>query len=262
MVQRRRSISLAALSLAAIGAGCIASGAFAQENGPSNSDVATADQLNKPINLDVKSANLYYALTLMFDQLKIGNYTLPDSLKQIEVSAHFTQLPIRTALETLLRNSGYTYKVDNGVYSVVPKIEEPQPVALPSDTSGSETAIKSKRIYRLASSQIITNSVDLVTRLGGRVLPGPVGAQLGSSSNAGLGAFGGGAGGLGGGLGGFGGGVGGLGGGSGQGGFGGGLGGFGGGGGLMGGGGFVGGGSNFGGGTGGIGGGRGGGRGF
>src|SRR3954467_6918940 len=66
---------------------------------------ATNDQLSKPINLDVRSANLYYALTLMFDQLKVGNYTIPEQLKSMEVSAHFTNLPLRTALETLLKNS-------------------------------------------------------------------------------------------------------------------------------------------------------------
>src|SRR5205085_7010678 len=121
-------------------------GAMAQENGASNADTATDGQLNKPINLDVRSANLYYALTLMFDQLKVGNYTIPEQLKQMEVSAHFTQLPLRTALETLLKNSGYTYKVDGGVYSVVPKAADV--VESPIDTAKDqpELSIKGKKI--------------------------------------------------------------------------------------------------------------------
>ena len=40
--------------------------------------------------------------------------------------------PLRTALETLLKNSGYTYKVDGGVYSVVPKEVETPAVLSPA----------------------------------------------------------------------------------------------------------------------------------
>jgi len=216
------ALGLAALSLSALGFLAIPIAASAQDNGTTNADTATNDQLNKPINLDVRSANLYYALTLMFDQLKIGNYTIPEQLKQMEVSAHFTQLPLRTALETLLKNSGYTYKVDGGVYSVVPKAEERVETPIDTNRNEPEVTIKGKKIYRLTGNQIIFNSVDIVTRLGGRVLPSSVGSQA-ATGGGGLGGFGGG--GLGGGLGGFGGGFGG-----GLGGFGGGLGGFGGGG--------------------------------
>lgn len=256
MSHRYLGLTFAALSLTALGFMALPSVSFAQGEEPSNADTGSNDQLNKPINLDVKSANLYYALTLMFDQIKIGNYTLPDALKQVQVSAHFTNLPIRTALETLLKNSGYTYKVDNGVYSIVPKIEESQPAALPTDTTSAEPVIKGKKIYRITSNQMISNSVDLVSRLGGRVLPEPAGSRI-SQSGGGLGGLGGGGlgglgggglGGFGGGMGGFGGGMGGFGGGTG--GFGGGLGGFGGGGGIVGGGGYFGGGNNFGGGGG------------
>ena len=263
MSNRTGALSLAALSLTALGFMALPLSAYAQDNGAGNADTTSNNQLDKPINLDVRSANLYYALTLMFDQLKVGNYTLPDALKQIEVSAKFTRLPLRTALETLLKNSGFTYKVDGGVYSVVPKIEIPREEPLPQEPVNNEPTLKGKKIYRLSSNQMIYNSVDIVTRLGGRVLPGSVGSQM-SSQGGGLGAFGSG-GGTGGGLGGFGGGLGGgMGGfGGGTGGFGGGLGGFGGGGGFSGGGGIVGGGGYFGGGNNfGSGGGRRGGGGF
>src|SRR5579872_1154338 len=251
MANRIGLFSLTSLALAGLGMVAMPVCARAQDTG---ADQATNDQLNKPINLDVRSANLYYALTLMFDQLKVGNYTIPEQLKQMEVSAHFTALPLRTALETLLKNSGYTYKVDGGVYSVVPKaVDTPEaPVDKPTDV---DTTIKGKKIYRLTSNQIIFNSVDIVTRIGGRVLPSSVGSQNGQQGG-GLGGFGGGGlggGGLGGGLGGGrgGGGGGGVGGGGGGGVGGGGMGGGGGGGGGFGGGGFGGGGGGFGGGGGG-----------
>ncbi len=253
MNYRNGAFGLAALSLTALGLVAMPTGAVAQD-AANRADTAANDTLNKPINLDVRSGNLYYALTLLFDQLKVGNYTLPDQLKGIEVSAHFTNLPIRTALETLLKNSGYTYKVDGGVFSVVPKIEERQPEPLPPDPSNGVPLTKSKKIYRLTSNTIVYNAVDIVTRLGGRVLPGSTAAQviIGGSGTSGfggggLGGFGGGGSGLGGGLGGFGGGLGG-----GLGGFGGGGGGggFSGGGGVVGGGGYYGGGNNYGGGGG------------
>src|SRR5947209_8648835 len=123
MANRFGALGLATLSLAALGFCAVPACAFAQDPA-GGADTTGNDQLNKPINLDVRSANLYYALTLMFDQLKVGNYTIPEQLKSLEVSAKFTQLPLRTALETLLKNSGYTYRVDGGVYSVVVKPEE------------------------------------------------------------------------------------------------------------------------------------------
>jgi hypothetical protein len=238
MSHRKGAMSLAALSLTALGFMAVPLCSTAQDNTTGNADTTSNEQLNKPINLDVRSANLYYALSLMFDQLKVGNYTLPDALKQIEVSAKFTNLPLRTALETLLKNRGYTYKVDGGVYSVVPKIDTPISEPLPQEPTNNEPLVKGKKVYRLTGNQIVYNSVDIVTRLGGRVLPNSVGSQMGSSTTSigGLGGgFGGGLGGFGGGQGGFGGGVGGFGGGAfGVGGFGGGVGGFGGSGGVIG----------------------------
>ena len=255
MAIRFGAMSFTTLTLAAIGFTALPVCAIAQDAGAGNADSATDAQLNKLINLDIKSANLYYAITLMFDQLKVGSYTIPEELKTMEKSAHFTQLPLRTALETLLKNSGYTYKVDGGVYSVVPKAEDKIETPIDATADKADLSIKGKKIYRLTSNQIIFNSVDIVTRLGGRVLPSSVGSQMsqqGGGGGLGGGGLGGGGGGLGGGMGGFGGGGGGLGGGGG--GVGGGGGGVGGGGG-----GFGGGGGGFGGG-GGNGGGGGGGR--
>ena len=221
---------------------------FAQDAGAA--DTGANDQLTKPINLDVRSANLYYALTLLFDQLKIGNFTLPEALKSQEVSARFTQLPLRTALETLLKNSGYTYKVDAGVYSVVPKEVDAPPAPLDTTADTTDKAEKKAKVYKIKSYELIYNAATIVEALGGKLLHvgEPEGSQGGQGGGFGGGGLGGGQSGFGGGLGGggFGGGLGGFGGG-GQGGFGGGIGGIGGGG--FGGGGF--GGGGFGGGQGG-----------
>ena len=206
MITRFAGISLAALSLTAFGFVALPSYALAQDGGADSAKTASNDQLDRPINLDVRSANLYYALTLLFDQLKVGNYTLPEPLKQREVSAHFTRLPLRTALETLLKNSGYTYRVEGGVYSVVAKLEAPIDPPLDRMTPPEPDA-KGKKIYRITSGQMIYNAVDIVTRLGGKVLPGAVGSQSGASSTGGrTGGFGSGGpgGGLTGGIGGFG----------------------------------------------------------
>ncbi len=65
MANRLGLLSLTTLSLAGLGFAALPVCAIAQDAGAA--DAATNDQLNKPINLDVRSANLYYAITLMFD---------------------------------------------------------------------------------------------------------------------------------------------------------------------------------------------------
>jgi len=207
MTTRITRRGMAALSLLALGFAALPSAAIAQDTNIGGAEAGSNEQLDKPISLEVHSANLFYALTLLFDQLKAANYTLPEALKQQQISAHFTNLPLRTALETLLKNSGYTYKIERGVYGVVPKRVAPidNPIDVPSP---SDAGIKSKKIYRLTNGQLLYNSVDIVTRLGGRVLPGPAGLPGGSASAIGnrTGSFGsGGIGnGLSGGIGGFG----------------------------------------------------------
>jgi hypothetical protein len=178
---------------------------------PAGADAAAGDPLTRLIQLDVKSANLYYALTLLFDQLNVSNYTIPEPMKRMEVSAHFTNLPLRTALETLLKNSGYTYNVEGGVYSVVPRAEEKPDLPVEVARDEREPVRRGKQIYRLYGTQIISNVVDLATRLGARILPSTVGSGVSSQSLAGSfagrGGLGGGSlgsgGGFGGGLGGF-----------------------------------------------------------
>jgi hypothetical protein len=208
MAHRFHPIGLTALSLLALGFAAMPSSVRAQDTGTSSSDSVAADQLNRQINLEVRSANLYYALTLLFDQLSGTNYTIPESLKHMEISAHFTHLPLRTALETILKNSGYTYNVENGVISIVARGREDVDSPIDVSAEATQAVPRSKKVYHLTSNQFIYNTVDITTRLGGRVLPGAVGLQAGGRAGSGLGAGSGiGNGGrLGGGLGGFGGG--------------------------------------------------------
>lgn len=233
MAYRNGALRGALLSLTILGALASSHLAMAQTDTGSGAVGASTDaSLSKPINLDVRSANLYYALTVLFDQLKIGNYIIPDELKQREVSAKFTQLPLQTALDTLLKNTGFTYRVDGGVYTVAVKNEEAPVVPVADTNNNSAPVIQGKRVYRILSSQVVSNIVDIAMKAGIRILPstGAGGSTQASAIGGGLGGFGGGfggnnTGGFGGGLGGFGGGFGG----NNTGGFGGGLGGFGGG---------------------------------
>src|SRR5438270_13524878 len=114
MFARYGKWSLAALSLTALGLIAVPQGAYAQDDKGQNTDTTATDLQNKPIDLDVESANLYYALNLLFQHIK-ANFQLDPSLKQLEVTAHFHQVPFRVALETLLKSSGQplTYRCEN-----------------------------------------------------------------------------------------------------------------------------------------------------
>ena len=250
----RFTITVWALGLAVVGLTSVPHQAYAQgtDGDPSGSQT---DPTNKKIDLDLESTNLYYGLKLLFSQVK-ANFTIDDSLKSLTVTAHLTQVPFRVALETLLKsgNTPLTYKVENGIYSVVPKVEDAAPVE--EEKSTPEPATSSGGYKYGIIHPVNLSSIDIVQAFGGHIVS--MGYDPKAYGSGGMGGMGGGMGGMGGGMGGMGGGFGGMGGGFG--GMGGGMGGFGGGmgggysGGIGGGLGGIGGGGGFG---GGIGGGRG-----
>src|ERR1051326_2577328 len=132
MLARYGVFGLAALSLTALGLVAAPQGACAQGTKSGDTDTTATDLQNKPIDLDVESANLYYALNLLFQHIK-ANFQLDPSLKQLEVTAHFHNVPFKVALETLLKSSGQplTYRFENNIYTVVPKKEDekgPEPI--------------------------------------------------------------------------------------------------------------------------------------
>src|SRR5580700_8133469 len=141
MLVRYGKIGLAALALTVLGITAAPICARAQDDGGGTG--GANDPANKKIDLDLESTNLYYGLKLLFSQVK-ANFTIDESLKSLTVTAHLTQVPFRVALETLLKSTGtpLTYKVENGIYSVVPKVEEAAPVEAekttpePSSTAG------------------------------------------------------------------------------------------------------------------------------
>ncbi len=251
MFIRNSGLALAGLSLTAFGLLAMPLGAHAQ--GDQGGTDTSAEAAGPKIKLDLENADLYTALKLLFAQTK-SQYTLDPSLRNIFVTVHISQ-PFRNALETLLRASGQplTYKVENEVYSIVPKTEDTTP-----DTTETTEPIDKPQTVNLKkyfSTRFKYNTEFLLTVLHSNNLIRSMQIQNGQGGGFGGGGFGGG------GMGGFGGG--GLGGGFGGGGMGGGFGGMGGGfgGGGLGGGGFGGGGLGGGFGGGGLGGGLGGGYG-
>src|SRR4051812_779713 len=116
MLARYRIGTLAALSLTALGLAVSPRTACAQET-KGDAAKSTADLREQPIDLDLESANLYDALTLLFQNAK-ANYLLDPAVKQSVVTAHFHQIPLRVALEILLKSSGrpFTYRYENSVF--------------------------------------------------------------------------------------------------------------------------------------------------
>ncbi len=205
----------------------------------------SGDVANKKVSLNLENADIRYALQLLFKSAGV-NFSLDQNVAGT-VTVSLTDVPFRTALESILRSTQstnpLTYRVEDGVYIISPKKEE---VAenQPSTTEENTTNQPKYRFVKIPLN--FADVFDIANAFGGGVIvsrfsystAGYGGGGYGNGFGGGFGGYGGG---YGGGLGGFGGGFGGLGG------YGGGLGGFGGGFGNFGGGGF----GNYGGGFGG-----------
>jgi uncharacterized membrane protein YgcG len=85
-------------------------------------------QMNHRVDLVIDSADLYYTLKLLFAQVK-ADFALDTSLRGTPVTVSLHNQPFRVALETVLKSSPtpLTYRVENGIYSVVPKVAEQLP---------------------------------------------------------------------------------------------------------------------------------------
>src|SRR2546421_9535713 len=171
---------------------------------------------DKKVTLNLENADLRYALKLLFTSAGV-NYTL-DQAVQGTVTVSLTDIPFRTALASVLRStqttSPLTYRVEDQVYIISPKIE----VVDVGNVQGEEPANTTPKT-RLTKVPLNFISIDDLLNAG--LIFGIIttGSQYQSGFGGGLGGgFGGG------GQGGFGGGQGGFGGGMGGGGFGGGMG--------------------------------------
>ncbi len=72
--------------------------------------------------VDINDGSLYGALKLLFAQAKL-NYMLSPALRDYHVTARIRSQGFRTTLEALLKASDHplTYRVENGMYHIVPK---------------------------------------------------------------------------------------------------------------------------------------------
>jgi hypothetical protein len=141
-----------------------ATSAFAQDNEQKQNDEAILNE-SKMISLDLEGVDLYVALSMLFKQAKV-QYTLDSRLRGTLVTVHLKQ-PLRRALEAVLKASGlpFTYAYADGIYSIIPRIEEPvnvEPEAAP------EPKKPDVKITRIRINNI--SPIDIVSFLGGRVL--------------------------------------------------------------------------------------------
>src|SRR5262249_45001678 len=85
---------------------------------------------NKPITLHFDRTDFWEALKQTFESVGVSYIINPTKSNGV-VTASFVKVPFRVALETILRtSSALTYRYENGIYSVVPKTDEP---AIPVD---------------------------------------------------------------------------------------------------------------------------------
>src|SRR5262249_26441409 len=92
---------------------------------PAQAQEAKQDSSNKKVTLNLENAELRYALKLLFTSAGV-NYTL-DQAVQGTVTVSLTEVPFRTALESVLRStqsqSPLTYRVEDQIYIITPKVE-------------------------------------------------------------------------------------------------------------------------------------------
>ncbi len=196
-------VALGCASLMGLGLMLAPAPAHAQDaQAPGSDPNSNSDASNQPINVDLDNADLYSALKLLFAQVK-ANYALDPSLRQLAVSVHLTRIPFRIALDTLLRSVAsplpLTYRVENGIYTVLEKKEHPEgdlganPVDITPQVSNK---LQYKKFYG-TTGELKYNSAYIAKLLGAKLIPSIVAEQ--QQGGGGAGGFGGG--GLGGGLG-------------------------------------------------------------
>jgi hypothetical protein len=203
MLIRNSRFGLAALSVTVIGLVALPLVAQAQGQDNQNGSDTSAEASGPKIKLQLENADLYTALKLLFAQAK-AQFTLGPELRNIFITVNINQ-PFRNALETLLRASGQplTYKLENDVYSIVPKTEDTTEITNTDTTE--EKPAQTVNLKKYFSTRFKYNTYFMIEVLrGANLIPsiyGTTGGQ-GGFGQGGLGGGGFGGGGLGGGLGG------------------------------------------------------------
>jgi hypothetical protein len=149
--------------------------------------------VTKRVSLKVDAADLRQALKLLFNSVGVS-YTL-DPAVQGQVTASLTDVPFRTALESLLRSTSsltkLTYRVEDNVYYVVPKVEGGT-VDGPGPQEPDKPAAPRRKFARIQLNY--ANPVEVALALGGGAFQsrtgqsfGVLGAGEGGTSNRGSG---------------------------------------------------------------------------
>jgi hypothetical protein len=187
MLVRNGKLGLAALSLTVLGLVALPLGAQAQGN-QSGTDTS-AEASGPKIKLQLENADLYTALKLLFAQAK-AQFTLDPALRSIFITVNINQ-PFRNALETLLRASGQplTYKLENEVYSIVPKSEDVTADITDTEVEKPAQTVNLKKYF---STRFKYNSFFLIEVLrGANLIPSIYGGQQGGGQGGfGSGGFG------------------------------------------------------------------------
>lgn len=156
----------------------------------------SGDISQRPVTLDLQDADIRAALKLLFNSVG-ANYSIDSSI-QGTITVKLTNTPFEVALRTILGQLKLTFRVEGGVYNIIPK-EDPKPVDIP--TGGVDTGptidTPTKQVAKIII--YVTDPAALVTLFGGSIIP-VEGIGYGVQSGGGMGGgFGGGFGGLGGG---------------------------------------------------------------
>ncbi len=191
-------------------------------------------------SLELEQADIRDAIKLLFKQVD-GQYTISNEV-QGTITANFKNVPFQTALRGILNQVNATYRIEGGIYNIIPRPNENPDVGTTPDLGAAAGATTTPiRRIKVRSADpallvaILAGTADIQTYPETSTFFGGGGGGFGGGSGGFSGGFGGGSGGFSGGFGGGGFGGGGFGGGGfggggfGGGGFGGGSGGFGGG---------------------------------
>src|SRR5258708_30858200 len=138
-------------------------------------DPKAADVTTKKVTLNLENADLRYALKLLFTSAGV-NYTL-DQAVQGTVTVALTDVQFRTALESVLRStqsvSPLTYRVEDSVYIITPKVEVVETAGNPPDE------VKPEPKSRIQKIQLnFADVYDIVQAFGGTMIQSRAG-QMG-----------------------------------------------------------------------------------
>jgi hypothetical protein len=188
----KRSL-IAAAAVLALGIMGSASPALAQDAAGG----AGAAGTQKKVTLNLENADLRYALKLLFNSVGVS-YTLDQAATGV-VTVALTDVPFRTALESILRAAGgdrkLTYRVEDAVYNITLKQEDTQTTTASTDP---EPAVKTnnERIVKITLN--FADAAAIAQAFGGGIITSQFSASVMGGFGGGFGQGGMGQGGMGG----------------------------------------------------------------